>query len=309
MSAKKRFLVTALTVVLAVSLLLPSVMQRPAADTQTGFILLSPGRDGKIGTSDDMYATEKGDAVKGAIDTTKYSLTSSVLSKADVGKIILAADNTSVPADGKTAVTITATVVDKYNNPVPDGAVVNFTTSLGTLSQTSVKTANGMTATTITSTTAGTATITASCNGAISQISLVFNPVFLGFNISSWDKAIIDGNWYTYAQEYGPFYVTWKGSLSNMRLRIKAEPNPTRTNSAVWLYVLDTNNKYLPFEYIKNDKSAVTTSAPIGTVIYFSGEYISIPETVDIIIPDGAAKLMFGGDSPFKIYEMQVVNN
>jgi hypothetical protein len=275
MSTKKRFLITALTFLLALSLLLPSVMQRPAADTQTGFILLSPGRDGKIGTSDDMYATEKGDAVKGAIDTTKYSLTSSVLSKADVGKIILAADNTSVPADGKTA----------------------------------VKTANGMTATTITSTTAGTATITASCNGAISQISLVFNPVFLGFNISSWDKAIIDGNWYTYAQEYGPFYVTWKGSLSNMRLRIKAEPNPTRTNSAVWLYVLDTNNKYLPFEYIKNDKSAVTTSAPIGTVIYFSGEYISIPETVDIIIPDGAAKLMFGGNSPFKIYEIQVVNN
>ncbi|MGH2331147.1 RCC1 domain-containing protein [Thermoanaerobacter mathranii] len=66
MNTKKRFLVAALTFLLALSLLLPAVMQRPAADTQTGFILLSPGRDGQMETSDDMYATEKGDAVKGA---------------------------------------------------------------------------------------------------------------------------------------------------------------------------------------------------------------------------------------------------
>lgn len=208
MSTGKRFLITALTFLLALSLLLPSVMQRPAADTQTGFILLSPGRDGKIGTSDDMYATEKGDTVKGAVDTTKYSLTSSVPSKVDVGKIILAADNTSVPADGKTVVTITATVVDKYNNPVPDGSVVSFTTSLGTLSQSSVKTANGAAVTTITSTTAGIATITASCNGVNGQITLIFTsllppppPGMQGYSPPAGTVAIASGIYANYTPD------------------------------------------------------------------------------------------------------------
>lgn len=255
MNAKKRFLITALTFLLALSLLLPSVMQRPAADTQTGFILLSAGRDGKIGTSDDMYATEKGDAVKGAVDTTKYNLTSSVPSRVNIGKITLAADNTSVPADGKTAITITATVMDKFNNPVLDGTVVNFTTTLGTLSQTSVKTTNGVAVTKITSTAEGTATVTASSNGVTSQISVVFSPTFLGFNISSDNRAAFDGNWGTYVLGYYPFYVSWKGNLSNIKLKIKAEPYPN-SNAHVWLYIQDNNYSYLPFTVNQSESTS-----------------------------------------------------
>lgn len=54
---KRRISIIILTILLAVSLLLPSLMQEYTADTQTGFILASAGKDGQIGTGDDIVAT------------------------------------------------------------------------------------------------------------------------------------------------------------------------------------------------------------------------------------------------------------
>lgn len=60
------------------SLLLPSVIQRSTADTQSGFILASPGKDGKWGTNDDIFATEKGNALQEPINTALYNISNAV---------------------------------------------------------------------------------------------------------------------------------------------------------------------------------------------------------------------------------------
>lgn len=46
-----------LTLLLIISIL-TNVIQKPIADTQSGFILVSTGKDGQIGTNDDIVATE-----------------------------------------------------------------------------------------------------------------------------------------------------------------------------------------------------------------------------------------------------------
>lgn len=158
-----------------------------SADTQSGFILASAGKDGQWGTSDDIFATEKGNAVNGAISTTQYNLTSSVPSNLQIGKIVLSADKTSVPADGKTAITIQAIGYDKYGNLLPDGTVINFSTTLGTLSSTSAEITNGAATVSISSPNEGTATVTAANGNISSSISLTFTPVINWTGILDFD--------------------------------------------------------------------------------------------------------------------------
>jgi uncharacterized repeat protein (TIGR01451 family) len=71
--------------------------------------------------------------------------------------------------------TLTATVVDQYNNPVDNGTIATFTSSLGT-ALTPRSTSNGIATSTLTSTLAGTAYITASSGLASGTASVVFNP-------------------------------------------------------------------------------------------------------------------------------------
>jgi hypothetical protein len=80
-----------------------------------------------------------------------------------VRSVSVSAYPTIVPADGVSTSLITATVLDQYNNPVVS-KIVNFTVTLGSLSSsTGATNANGVaTVTFISSTTVGTATITAS---------------------------------------------------------------------------------------------------------------------------------------------------
>ncbi|WP_268761632.1 GLUG motif-containing protein, partial [Caldanaerobius fijiensis] len=70
--------------------MLASVIPKPTADTQSGFIVASAGKDGQFGTSDDIYVTEKGDMVKSAVDTAKYDMTKAVPSgiKKSIGNIV-----------------------------------------------------------------------------------------------------------------------------------------------------------------------------------------------------------------------------
>lgn len=99
---------------------------------------------------------------------TAGSKTASVAFIADVTQatiVSLTASATSATADGSSAVTFTATVEDEYGNLV-SGATVSWSTSLGTLSSTSTTTdSNGQSSVTLTSTTAGTATVNAATTG------------------------------------------------------------------------------------------------------------------------------------------------
>jgi len=93
--------------------------------------------------------------------------------------VAVTANPTSIPADGSSISTITATVKDQYGKNVADTTVVTFTTSLGSLgSQEVIKTtANGVATATLTSgTLAGTATITAISDSAFGTTTVNFLP-------------------------------------------------------------------------------------------------------------------------------------
>ncbi|MGH2331102.1 hypothetical protein [Thermoanaerobacter mathranii] len=73
----KKTIIVLLIGIFAVFSLIQSIPNY-SADTQSGFILASTGKDGQWGTSDDIFATEKGDTVKGAINTIQYNFANSI---------------------------------------------------------------------------------------------------------------------------------------------------------------------------------------------------------------------------------------
>ena len=92
---------------------------------------------------------------------------------------------TSIPADGSSTSTITATVLDTYTNPVADGTIVTFTTSLGSFPNepyTNTTTSGVATATLRSGTVAGMATITATSNSAFGTTTVEFTalPIPIG---------------------------------------------------------------------------------------------------------------------------------
>jgi len=101
------------------------------------------------------------------------------LTEPRVFAISLSADPTTIAPDGLTAATITATIVDQNGLPVDDGTEVAFSTTLGTLSATTATTAGGMADVTLTATTLGVATITATCEygEATTEVSTHVTPV------------------------------------------------------------------------------------------------------------------------------------
>jgi adhesin/invasin len=70
------------------------------------------------------------------------------------------AQNGSVPADGTSMATLTATITDAQGLPVANGLVVTWSTTLGTLSASSTATTNGRATVTLRSSQVGTATVT-----------------------------------------------------------------------------------------------------------------------------------------------------
>jgi len=93
--------------------------------------------------------------------------------------VTLQAYPTSISIPGYTS-TLTATVVDQFNNNVADGTVVTFTTSLGEVGSTEItKTTTGGVATAVltSGTTAGTAVITATSDSRVATTTVEFTPL------------------------------------------------------------------------------------------------------------------------------------
>jgi adhesin/invasin len=84
--------------------------------------------------------------------------------------VTLVAVPSTLPVDNLS--TLTATVTDQFGNFVANGTVVNFTTSLGTLSGSSATTVNGVATVTLSSTLPGVAVVTATV-GSVSVTRLV----------------------------------------------------------------------------------------------------------------------------------------
>jgi len=83
-------------------------------------------------------------------------------------------------------VTIQATVKDSSNAPVPDGALVTFTTSLGTISPRAV-TSGGVATATLTSATIGTANVSATTHGLGGTIQASTSVNFVNFQQPHYD--------------------------------------------------------------------------------------------------------------------------
>lgn len=77
-----------------------------------------------------------------------------------------------IPPDGVTASTLTAVVKDQWSNDVTDGTTVNFGTTLGNLSAPSATTSSGVAQVTLTGTTLGFATVSAT-SGSASDTDMV----------------------------------------------------------------------------------------------------------------------------------------
>ncbi|PIU67992.1 MAG: hypothetical protein COS84_02380, partial [Armatimonadetes bacterium CG07_land_8_20_14_0_80_40_9] len=88
-----------------------------------------------------------------------------------------------LPADGVTQAGITAIVKDAQGNPAPQGTVVNFSTNIGTISNITTTT-NGQATAKVKSDTAGTALITASCQGVGGLISANVSLTFTTLKIT-----------------------------------------------------------------------------------------------------------------------------
>jgi len=86
----------------------------------------------------------------------------------------LAAAPSTLPVGNLSA--LTATVTDQFGNPVVDGVVASFTTSLGALSNNSATTVNGVATATLSSTLPGTAVVTATVGGLSATALVTFTP-------------------------------------------------------------------------------------------------------------------------------------
>ena len=281
------------------------------ADTQNGFIIASAGKDGKIGTNDDLIATDTQVTVKKTTDTTQFNLTNAIPSNVQAGQIVLSVDKTSIPSDGKTKATIEAVCYDKYGNLLPDNTVINFSTTLGILNATSAKTINGIATVTILSTNNGTATVTANNGSISSSVMLTFTQPFT-FNITSDILKAFDGDLNTYITI--PAYsqnlmITWKGDLSNKKLAITLTGYyyPGGTPYPINVYMYDATGNQI--EFVNADTNKTVNYIQVSGIKYIGLGYTYSPETVHVIVPPNAAKIgigayYYGG----RVYEISVVD-
>lgn len=128
-----------------------------------------------------------------AVITAEYGNASSTTSILFTSlSVSLSSNATSIAANGTSTATITATVKDASNVPAPDGTVVTFSSTSGTIGGTAT-TKNGAATTTLTSATSPsktTATVTAKAGGAEAAVNVDFVPVepkviFLSVNPAS----------------------------------------------------------------------------------------------------------------------------
>ncbi|KAA3657785.1 MAG: hypothetical protein DWQ10_12510, partial [Calditrichaeota bacterium] len=109
----------------------------------------------------------------------------------EASSILMTADSSSLPADGRTTTEVRATVSDAVGNPLPDGTIIRFQASFGDITSTA-ETQNGVARATYSAKATGLAEITASVGavsrtitirlrpGAPNSILLTYDPTSLG---------------------------------------------------------------------------------------------------------------------------------
>lgn len=167
---------------LAASLLPPGPFSRASAANLAGFVVISGGPDGQIGTEDDLYATNWQNVTKGrlpdelagalTVAVSSCSLANGQTQAPQAASITLAVDPQTAAAG--TEVAVTAVVKDTAGQPM-SGVTVHFATTLGTISPQNVTTdQNGVAEAILLSSQAGTATVTAEAGNLTAQQEVTF---------------------------------------------------------------------------------------------------------------------------------------
>ena len=142
------------------------------------YTVITPGETGVVSVS--LIAGTTPGSAKITVSSANISQTVYVGIGGDPVTITVAANPTSIPADGSSSSVITATIKDSSGSPVTAGTAITLTTTLGTFQNgTQTITVNTMDDTGIVSTslmaatTAGTAQVTASASGVTAVVNVV----------------------------------------------------------------------------------------------------------------------------------------
>jgi hypothetical protein len=160
--------------------------------------------------------------------------------------------------------TLTATVVDQYNNPVVDGTIVTFTSDIGSVASPS-STSDGIATSTITSPVVGTAHITATSGSASGFASVIFNPhtVFLP-SVISLDRRALYSTWsvqfYDQIAAWNGFDQATAAGVRWIRMRVS------------WFNIEPTNTVPANYNWSALDQSiAAADAAKINLVVTLEG--------------------------------------
>ncbi len=121
----------------------------------------------------DIITVNTTNSISQVVDIRVANITTSDTNPANM---TIALGGTDVPADSKTPLLVSATLTNSTNLPL-SGVTVNFSSTLGTFANTTAVTdTNGVARAYLTSSTAGTAAITAAANGFVRMSSVNFTP-------------------------------------------------------------------------------------------------------------------------------------
>lgn len=134
----------------------------------------------------------------------------------------LRADPDRVPADGKSPIVVLAEVVDALGRPAPDGTVVHFSTTLGTVTS-PVQTIGGLAQTVVTApTVAGTALVSAIVAGSRQSVQIEF--LAEPGSASPGARLIeLEADEVAYSADKRVFVATWQADLKCQAMEIRAD--------------------------------------------------------------------------------------
>lgn len=216
------------------------------------------------GTGTDTVSAVAGNAVLG---TTNITVSSSATV---VGSVTLISGATTLPADGASSVTLRATVLTSSGTPA-SGVTVNFSTSGGSLSDTSVQTdASGIAETTLTSPVrTGTISVVAEASGFL----------------ASEDIAIVSGQPTAakFVLTASPAAVNAGGVSALTAIVLDANDNPVVGQTVTFTITTNTSNGSL------SPVTATTSSNGIATSIYTGGDTLGT-DTIRAALVGGLTK-------------------
>jgi len=229
-----------------------------------------------------------------ATDTSNLTVTASschtLTVNASPPQIYVTDENTGLLAGFSYTSTTTARVTDRCENPVEDGTVVTFTTSLGSVSPITQTTVNGWVTTTLTSqqisgpTQTATIVVTpAGCSGVTGTTSVTF-----GLHV------------YTLTVAAAPNEIEVGGNLSTLTADVKDGFGGSTPDGVMVGFTITPTLASLPYEFVEGEDATevITDGWTISTTASHHGGYAIFTDTADSTaswnFTGTAVSLMFG---------------